>query len=100
MCVCSVCVALFAHSQEMSPCKENSQLKLCVCHITESDWTSREGDKKMRSYICSDKSLSHLMEEHVWRNLRLHVSEVMTLHQDAGHTERQPRKRIDTLDDY
>lgn len=68
VCVCSVCVALFAHSQEMSPCKENSQLKLCVCHITESDWTSREGDKKMRSYICSDKSLSHLMEEHVWRN--------------------------------
>lgn len=25
----SVC-ALFAHNQEMSPCKENSQLKLCV----------------------------------------------------------------------
>lgn len=51
--------ALFAHSQEMSPCKENSQFKLCVCHITENDWISKAADKKM-GYICPDTLLFHI----------------------------------------
>lgn len=41
---------------------------VCVCHITENDWTSKEADKKMRSYICINRLLFHLINKYIFKH--------------------------------
>lgn len=54
-CACFICT-----SPGNVTLQRNSQLKLCVCHITENDWISEAAVKKMWSSICRGRiTLSH-----------------------------------------